>query len=194
MRTAMELERITRCFEDHQTVWEKTKASIPVVERMAAICVKALAEGHKILLCGNGGSAADAQHIAAELVGRFHRERRSLPAIALTTDTSILTAVANDYSYDDVFARQVEGLGAAGDVFWGITTSGNSENVCKAAILAKKKGMTVIASLGKDGGRMKDLCDEALIVRDNSTARIQEMHILCAHSICEVIDETDWSK
>lgn len=190
----MELERITHCFEDHQAVWVKTKASIPVVKKMAAICVRALAEGHKILLCGNGGSAADAQHIAAELVGRFHRDRRSLPAIALTTDTSILTAVANDYSYDDVFARQVEGLGQESDVFWGITTSGNSENVCRAARLAKRKGMTVIASLGKDGGRMKALCDEALVVPSDSTARIQEMHILCAHSICEVIDEMDWTR
>ena len=127
-------------------------------------------------------------------MGRFHRERIALPAIALTTDTSILTSVGNDYSYDDVFARQVEGLGQAGDIFWGITTSGNSENVLKAARLAREKGMTVIASLGKDGGKMAGLADVALIIPDESTARIQEMHILCAHSICTAIDEMDWAR
>lgn len=188
----MELERIAANFEAHQKVLDETKNLIPCVEEMARICAAALKSGHKILLCGNGGSAADAQHIAAEFVGRFHRERISLPAIALTTDTSILTAVGNDYSYDVVFARQVEGLGQAGDVFWGITTSGNSGNVIEAAKLAKKKGMTVIASLGKDGGKMAALADAAVIVPSDSTARIQEMHILCAHSICEVIDEMDW--
>lgn len=188
----MELERIGRCFADHRKVLDKTEALIPQIEKMAEICANALLKGHKILLCGNGGSAADAQHIAAEFVGRFHNERISLPAIALTTDTSILTAVGNDYSYDRVFARQVEGLGQAGDVFWGITTSGNSGNVIEAAKLAKQKGLTVIASLGKDGGKMAPLCDAAFIVPDTSTARIQEMHILAAHSICEVIDEMDW--
>lgn len=188
----MELERIGRCFSDHRKVLEKTELLIPDIEKMAVLCAKALEEGHKILLCGNGGSAADAQHIAAEFVGRFHNERISLPAIALTTDTSILTAVGNDYSYDRVFARQVEGLGQKGDVFWGITTSGNSANVVEAAKLAKEKGLVVIGSLGKDGGKMAPLCDAALIVPDDSTARIQEMHILCAHSICEVIDEMEW--
>lgn len=184
---------IETCFHDHRLVWEQTVPLIPVVSRMAEVCARALQEGHKILLCGNGGSAADAQHIAAEFVGRFHRERLALPAIALTTDSSILTSVGNDYSFDDVFTRQVEGLGAAGDVFWGITTSGNSPNVVKAAKAAHEKGMTVIASLGRDGGAMAHLADVALIIPSDSTARIQEMHILCAHSICEVIDEMDWS-
>lgn len=190
----MERNCIAACFEDHQKALDETKPLIPVVERMADLCAAALRKGHKILLCGNGGSAADAQHIAAEFVGRFHRERIALPAIALTTDTSILTSVGNDYSYDDVFARQVEGLGQAGDIFWGITTSGNSENVLKAARLAREKGMTVIASLGKDGGKMAGLADVALIIPDESTARIQEMHILCAHSICTAIDEMDWTR
>lgn len=190
----MGAERIARCFYDHRRVLEASEACIPVVEHMADICVQALKNKHKILICGNGGSAADAQHIAAELVGRFHRERCSLPALALTTDTSILTAVSNDYTYGDVFARQVEGLGEAGDVFWGITTSGNSENILKAADAAKKKGLSVIGSLGKDGGKMAAFCDAALIIPDTSTARIQEMHILCAHSICEVIDEIDWTE
>ncbi len=188
----METKQISDAFSSHRAVWEKTEALIPQIAEMATICVTALQKGHKILLCGNGGSAADAQHIAAELVGRFHRERRSLPAIALTTDTSILTSVGNDYSYDDVFSRQVEGLGGAGDVLWCITTSGNSENVLRAAEVAKAKGMTVIASLGKDGGKAAALCDTALIVSSDSTARIQEMHILAAHAICEVIDETAW--
>ncbi len=188
----METKRIADAFSAHRAVLEKTEDLILPIAEMAEICVDALQKGHKILLCGNGGSAADAQHIAAELVGRFHRERRSLPAIALTTDTSILTSVGNDYSYDDVFSRQVEGLGEAGDVLWCITTSGNSENVLRAADVAKKKQMTVIASLGKDGGKAVPLCDALFIVPSDSTARIQEMHILAAHAICEVIDETNW--
>ena len=188
----MEIQKITDCFTKHRDVLTKSEAQISKIAAMADICVKALQDGHKILLCGNGGSAADAQHIAAELVGRFHRERRSLPALALTTDTSILTSVSNDYSYDDVFSRQVEGLGTKGDVLWCITTSGNSENILRAAKAAHEKGMTVIASLGKDGGKAAPLCDVAFIVPDTSTARIQEMHILAAHSICDVIDETDW--
>lgn len=190
----MELERINACFQEHQQIWEASLPLIPHVQKMAVICAEALKKGRKILICGNGGSAADAQHIAAEIVGRFHRERISLPAIALTTDTSILTAVGNDYGYDDVFARQVEGLGQPGDVFWGITTSGNSVNVLKAVALAKEKGLTVIASLGRDGGKMAGLADEAVIIPSESTARVQEMHILCAHSICEVIDEMDWGR
>lgn len=189
----MDLSAIEACFDAHQKTWEATRFLIPVVARMAEICAEAIKQGHKILICGNGGSAADAQHIAAEFVGRFHRERISLPAIALTTDTSILTSVGNDYSYGDVFARQVEGLGRQGDVFWGITTSGNSENVLKAAQAARNQGMTVISSLGKDGGKMAGLSDVALIIPSNSTARIQEMHILCAHSICEILDEMDWT-
>ena len=188
----METKRIADAFSAHRAVLEKTEDLILPIAEMAEICVNALQKGHKILLCGNGGSAADAQHIAAELVGRFHRERRSLPAIALTTDTSILTSVGNDYSYDDVFSRQVEGLGEAGDVLWCITTSGNSENVLRAADVAKKKQMTVIASLGKDGGKAVAFCDALFIVPSDSTARIQEMHILAAHAICEVIDETNW--
>ena len=150
--------------------------------------------GHKILICGNGGSAADAQHIAAEFIGRFHNERRALPAIALSTDTSILTSIANDYDYSQVFSRQVQGLGRAGDVFWGISTSGNSENVNKAIIEAKNKRMITIASTGKTGGEMVDTCDVALVIPSDSTARIQEMHILCAHIICQLIDDLDWGK
>ena len=161
---------------------------------MAEVCKKSLINGHKILICGNGGSAADAQHIAAEFIGRFHNERIALPAIALTTDTSILTSVANDYSYNDIFSRQIEGLGMAGDTLWAISTSGNSKNVNKAVLQAKRKGMTTIASTGRDGGEIAKLCDLSLIIPSDVTARIQEIHLLCAHIICQMIDDLDWNK
>lgn len=190
----MNIDMITGAFDAHQRVLEKSRALIPTISAMADICREALKRGNKILVCGNGGSAADAQHIAAEFVGRFHNERISLPAIALTTDTSILTAVANDYSYDRVFARQVEGLGRPGDVLWGISTSGNSANVVEALKMAKEKGLVTIGSTSKDGGKMVSLCREILVVPDDNTARIQEIHMLAAHSICEVIDGLDWNK
>ena len=132
---------ITQRFDDNLDTYTKMRNHMDAIQAAADICKLALDKGHKILFCGNGGSAADAQHLAAELVGRFVKERRSLPAIALTTDTSILTAVANDYVYDQVFARQVEGLGQAGDVLIGISTSGNSKNVVKAVEMAKKRGL-----------------------------------------------------
>lgn len=190
----MKSEIIQQCFEDHANVFEKTKALFPNIEKMASVCANALNQGNKILICGNGGSAADAQHIAAEFVGRFHNERNSLPALALTTDTSILTSVANDYSYDVVFSRQVEGLGNKGDVLWGISTSGNSANVNRALETARQRGMVTIGSTGKDGGNMVSLCDEVLLIPSDITARIQEMHMLCAHIICQIIDEMDWSE
>lgn len=151
--------------------------------------VRAFAEGKKILLCGNGGSAADAQHIACELVGRFFRERRAVPAIALTTDTSILTAVANDYSFDDVFARQVAAFGQPGDVLIAITTSGNSKNVIRAAEAARERGLTVIGLTGRAGGKLKELSNPCLCVPSDSTPRIQEMHILLGHILCEIVEE-----
>lgn len=145
--------------------------------------------GHKIMLCGNGGSAADSQHIAAEFVGRFHKERISLPAIALTTDTSILTAVGNDYGYDVVFKRQVEGLGRDGDVLIGISTSGNSKNVIEAFMEAKAKGIRTIAFTGEKESRSSEVADITLRVPSTVTARIQECHILSGHIICSFIDE-----
>ena len=184
---------INQCFDAHEEVVNKCRNLFPVISSMANICYKALAGGHKILICGNGGSAADAQHIAAEFVGRFHNERISLPAIALTTDTSIITAVANDYSYDRVFAREVEGRGYEGDVLWGISTSGNSSNVNAALNTARRKGLTTIGSSGKTGGAMVDLCDEILIVPSDVTARIQEVHMLAAHIICQMIDDAGWT-
>ena len=147
-----------------------------------------MAAGHKVLFCGNGGSAADSQHLAAEFVGRFQKERRGLPAIALTVDTSILTAVGNDYGYDKVFVRQVEALAQAGDVLVGISTSGNSANVVEAIELAKAKGVYCVGMTAAGGGKMAMLCDECIAVPAKITARAQEMHILIGHILCELVD------
>lgn len=151
----------------------------------------ALSSDKKILACGNGGSAADAQHFAAELVGRFERERRELPAIALSTDSSILTAIANDYSYEVIFSKQVRALGHAGDVLLGISTSGNSANVIAAIEAAHLKGMSVMAFTGKDGGKIKNILkssDVHLCVPADRTARIQETHLLLLHCLCDGVD------
>ncbi|MBD3209156.1 D-sedoheptulose 7-phosphate isomerase [Candidatus Woesearchaeota archaeon] len=152
------------------------------------ILIQALKDGKKVLVCGNGGSAADAQHFAGELVVRFEKERRKLPGLALTTDTSILTACGNDYGYDNVFKLQVEAYGAEGDVLVGISTSGNSENVLRAAEAAKEKGMNIILLLGKDGGKLKEY-GHAVVVPSQETKRIQEVHITLIHTWCGMIDE-----
>jgi D-sedoheptulose 7-phosphate isomerase len=152
---------------------------------------QALRSGRKILSCGNGGSAADSQHFAAEMVGRFERERPGMPAISLTVDTSALTAIANDYDYDRVFSRQVEALGQAGDVLLGISTSGNSRNVIEAMKAAQARAMVVVALTGRDGGAMATMLrpqDFHLNVAHPRTMRVQEVHLLCIHSLCEVID------
>jgi len=149
---------------------------------------KRLKNGNKVLICGNGGSAADSQHFAAEIVGRFEAERKGFPAIALTTDTSALTAIGNDYGFDKVFSRQVEALGQRGDILIGISTSGNSPNVIEAVKTATKLGMFTVGFLGKDGGKLKDLVDKAFIVRHKSTARIQEVHLVLEHTLCKIID------
>ncbi|KAF1682953.1 MULTISPECIES: D-sedoheptulose 7-phosphate isomerase [unclassified Veillonella] len=180
---------IAERFTDHLDVFGQTMEQMETIQLIAERCKTALAAGNKVLFCGNGGSAADAQHLAAELIGRFQKERRSLASIALTTDTSILTAVANDYGYDEVFARQVEGLGRAGDVLIGISTSGNSANVVKAALKARDTGMHTIAFTGEGGGKLQDICDITLAIPSKVTARIQEMHILVGHIICELVEE-----
>ncbi len=149
---------------------------------------KRLKLGNKLLICGNGGSAADSQHFAAEVVGRFEKERKGFSAIALTTDTSALTAIGNDYGFDKVFSRQVEALGQKGDILIGMSTSGNSNNVIEAVKVAKGLGIFTVGLLGKDGGQLKDLVDKAFIVKSNSTARIQEVHITFIHAICRVLD------
>ena len=158
------------------------------IEVAASVLAWALKTGKKVLFCGNGGSAADAQHLAAEFVGRYLLEREGLPAIALTTDTSILTAVANDYDFANVFARQVQALGNNGDVLIGISTSGNSPNVVRAIEVAKAKGLATIGFAGQGGGKMRELCDVCLAVDSKVTARTQEMHILMGHLLCELLD------
>lgn len=159
------------------------------IEQSGKLLATAIGGGHKVLICGNGGSAADAQHFAAELVGRFEQERAAWPAIALTTDTSILTAIGNDYGFADVFARQVRGLGGPGDVLIGISTSGNSENVIKAVAAARETGMQTIGLLGQDGGRLQSQTDHAIVVHDPKTARIQEAHILILHYWAMLIEQ-----
>ena len=160
------------------------------LERAVELIAGALREGRKLLLFGNGGSAADAQHIAAELVGRFMRERRPLPAIALTTDTSALTAISNDYGFDDVFARQVQALGTVGDVALAISTSGRSANVLRAVAAAHDVGLKVVALTGGDGGALAAAADVTLRVSASTlSARIQETHILIGHVICELVDQ-----
>ncbi len=149
---------------------------------------KRLKNGNKVMICGNGGSAADAQHFAAEIVGRFEKERKAYPAIALTTDTSALTAIGNDYGFEKVFSRQVEGLGQKGDILIGISTSGNSANVIEAVNIAKEMGIFTVGFLGKDGGKLKDIVDKAFIVRHQKTARIQETHLTLEHTLCKIID------
>jgi len=151
--------------------------------------IRALKGGNKILLCGNGGSAADAQHLAAELAGRFNYDRNSLPAIALTTNTSSLTAIANDYGYETVFARQIQGLAKKDDVVIAISAGGNSPNIVLAVEEAKKKGAITIGFVGKQGGKLKKMADYVIHVPSDNTARIQEMHILIGHIICGLVEE-----
>jgi D-sedoheptulose 7-phosphate isomerase len=155
---------------------------------VAQILADSLQNGRKILISGNGGSAADAQHFSAELIGRFEKERQSYPAIALTTDSSAVTAIANDYGFENIFSRQIEGLGISGDVFVGITTSGNSENILKAFTAAKNKQIKTVLFSGKTGGRAKELADYSILVPLERTADIQEIHQICYHEICRYID------
>jgi D-sedoheptulose 7-phosphate isomerase len=167
---------------------------IATLENISNVMVKALQNGNKIMFAGNGGSAADAQHIAAELVGRFEIERGGLPAIALTTDTSILTAVGNDYSFDTIFERQIEALGQKGDVFVGFSTSGNSENIIRATKKAQSKGVITVALTGETGGKLLDISDFIFRVPSKRTARIQESHIMVGHILCSIIDEVMFNK
>ncbi len=160
------------------------------INEAAQLCKNALAQGKKILIAGNGGSAADAQHIAAELVGRFEKSRPGLAAIALTTDTSALTAIANDFGYDQVFARQLEGLGQEGDIFIGITTSGNSANIIEALPAAKNKGVKVIGLTGQKGGKIEASAEICLCAPSNRTAIVQESHIMIGHMLCALIEES----
>lgn len=164
-------------------------AFVARIAEVAQRCATAIERGGKVLLAGNGGSAADAQHIAAEFVGRFKMERRPLSAIALTTDTSLLTAVGNDYGFDEIFARQVAGLGRPDDVFIGISTSGNSPNVLKAMAAGRQIGLTGVGLTGAGGGKLAVQCDLLLAVPSSDTPRIQESHILIGHIVCDLVDQ-----
>jgi D-sedoheptulose 7-phosphate isomerase len=180
---------VARAFDDHQATMAGTaRALLPAIVEASMRLTDALRAGGKVLVFGNGGSAADAQHFAAELVGRYRRERRAWPAVALTTDTSALTAIGNDYGFDEVFARQVRALADSGDVVLGLSTSGNSENVVRALAAAREVGAYRIGLGGKDGGRMAAACELALIVPSIDTARIQEAHITILHVLCDLIE------
>lgn len=162
---------------------------LDTVEKLTNEIVRAIRSGHRLILCGNGGSASDALHFAAEIVGRFARERKAWPAVVLNADVATMTAVANDYGFDEVFARQAEGHCREGDVFLGISTSGNSENVLRAQAVAKKKGAKTAALLGRDGGKIGKAVDYPVIVPCSTTARVQEAHILLIHIMCEWIEK-----
>ncbi len=165
-----------------------------LIQQIAHACVATFAKKGKVLLCGNGGSAADAQHIAAELSGRFYYDRDPLYAEALHVNTSYVTAVANDYSYDEIYARMVKAAGRDGDVLIGLSTSGNSKNVVRAFEQARELGMTTVALTGKSGGILADLADFAVKIPSQNTARIQEAHILVGHILCEIIEQTIFPK
>jgi len=174
----------------HRALFETIERDMsPQIAAMAALLVETFARGKKLLVMGNGGSAADSQHFVAEIVGRFKLERKALPAIALSTDTSILTAIGNDYGFDSVFSRQVEAHASAGDAVVGISTSGNSPNVLKALLLARERGCRTIGLLGRDGGNIKAACDLALVVPSSDTPRIQEGHGAIIHIVCDLVEK-----
>ena len=181
-------DQIKKSYETKQAIYENDALLDKIVE-VAKKCVELYRGPNKTILAGNGGSAADAQHIAAELVGRYGFDRPSIPSLALTTDTSNLTAIGNDYGYDQVFSRQLDGMGQSGDIFIGISTSGNSQNIINAFEVAKKKNIFSVALVGKDGGKMAQMADIALVVPSDSTPRIQEAHILIGHILCDIIEK-----
>ena len=183
------LQEIKQQLKEHQDVIRAVEENLmPVIAQAAGMIIESLGNGRKLLLMGNGGSAADAQHFAAEIVGRFRLERRGLPAIALCTDTSILTAVGNDYGFASIFSRQVEALAVEGDVVIGISTSGSSENVFLALSLARRMGCRTVGLLGSDGGTIRDIVDIDLTVPCRATPRIQEGHILMIHILCHLVE------
>lgn len=187
------VNEIQKTRQTHQKILEN-KTLLAEVERITDVCVKALKQGSKILFAGNGGSAADAQHLAAELVARFHFNRPGLAGIALTTDTSALTAIGNDYNFESLFSRQVEAIGRAGDVFVAISTSGRSPNIIQALKQAKSMHITTVGFTGETGGEMAALCDYILKIPSTETPKIQESHILLGHIICALIEEIIYGK
>jgi len=189
MSTGIPKKLAASAFDEHRQVIEDSVTLLPAITKVAATMYNCLQHGHKILWMGNGGSAADAQHLAAELVNQFYFKRPALAAMALTTDTSVLTAISNDNSYEAVFARQLEAHGAAGDVFIGISTSGNSANVVRAMETCHRQGLYAVGLTGKNGGKVAAGSDVCLQVPSVSTPRIQEAHILIGHIICGLVEE-----
>jgi D-sedoheptulose 7-phosphate isomerase len=184
------INEIKKQLHDHQAMIDLLEQDlVPLIAETSNLISAALARGNKLLVMGNGGSAADSQHFVAEIVGRFKLERKALPAVALSTDTSILTAIGNDYGFESIFSRQVEALATEGDIVVGLSTSGNSSNVLKALMEAKARGCTTIGLLGKNGGSIKSACDLALVVSITDTPRIQEGHITIIHIVCDLIEK-----
>lgn len=182
-------KEITKDLQEHFQLITTLKENISTIKKIIHLIIKTLKRGGKIILCGNGGSAADAQHIAGEFVGRFYKKRKPLASIALNTNTSIITAIGNDFSFEEIFSRQVEALGKKEDLLIVISTSGNSLNLIKAVEKAKKKQIKTAGLLGKDGGLVKKKVDIALVINSNSTARIQEAHILIGHILCKLSEK-----
>jgi D-sedoheptulose 7-phosphate isomerase len=175
--------------EEHRELFSRLESVAGAVDAAAGLLVETLASGGKLMFCGNGGSAADSQHLASEFIGRFIKERRPLGALALTTDSSALTCISNDYSFDDVFYRQVAGLGRPGDCLIAISTSGNSRNVIRAAEAARGGGIRTVGLLGRDGGQLRALCDVPIVVPSTTTARIQEAHSFIGHTLCALVEQ-----
>jgi len=182
-------KQIAKTVESHKRLVDEAAEKIETIAEAAEVITRAIRRNGRIYVCGNGGSAADAQHIAGELVGRFVRERKGLPAIALTTDTSVITSISNDYGYENVYARQVEALVKKGDVLWAISTSGKSANILKAVRLAKKKGAVVVAFTGIKDSQLERMADVCFCANDKSTARSQEIHQLAYHIICDIVEQ-----
>ena len=180
---------ISSHIQEHKNVLNSfNDEMVEKIEDISNILVKALSSGNTIFWCGNGGSAGDSQHLAAELIGKFKDDRKPLKSIALTTDTSAITCISNDFSYNKIFERQIEGLGVEGDILVGISTSGNSENIINAIKKCKTIGVKSICLLGKNGGKVRSLADHSIIIDSNSTARIQEMHIMVGQIFCDLIE------
>jgi len=180
---------IKKHFLEHKVILDSIADLDESIEKVAALLIQCLKKNGTIFWCGNGGSASDSQHLAGELVGRFNGDRKPLKSIALTADSAVMTCIVNDYGYEYIFSRQVEGLGAEGDVLVGISTSGNSQNILNALKVANQKDMVTIGLLGKGGGEATSLVKQSIIVPSKSTARVQEMHILIGHILCDLIEE-----
>jgi D-sedoheptulose 7-phosphate isomerase len=188
MNEPLQLTSLDTDLQEHLAVMQGITVLSPQIERAATVIAQAVKAGHKVMLCGNGGSAADSLHIAAEFTGRFVNQRRPLAALALSSDLPALTCIANDYSFEEIFARQVMGLGQPGDCLIAISTSGNSRNVIRAAEAARETSVRTIGLLGRDGGELHGLCDISIVVASQTTARIQEAHIFIGHVLCALVE------